>query len=398
MKTFEYVAVDASGNAAAGRAFSPSELQLDRELEARGLTLTKARAVADEPRRRNVRVGRDQLIALTTQLATVHSAGVPLVQGLEGIGKRLEGDDGRLLVNDMVARLRDGAALSEVMGDHPRTFPLVYRSSVQAGEASGALDLVLSRLAKHLEWVRAMRATTLQALIYPALLGAALLGLVVILLTFVLPRIMKLFPGGRADLPSQTRVVLAVSDFFVGNALVLGVGAPLALAALVWTVRRPAGRLAFHRALLSVPKLGRVARQLATSRFASTAATLNSAGCDVFTVLGVSADTCGNAAMSAAFHRAARAIRRGATITEALEREPLCDPLLVQMVSVGEEAGDLGRCLDRLAEYYDEEVPRAVKRFLAFLEPAMLVCAGLVVTYILLASLLPIFSLYENLR
>jgi type II secretory pathway component PulF len=372
-------------------------VELDRDLEGQGLVVTSARVVSSERRARSLRIPRDDLIALTTQLATVSGAGVRIVEGLTGIGERLASPKGRRLVEELVTALRSGASLSEAMDRHPASFPEVYRASVRAGEASGAIDTVLARLARYLEWVRGMRATTVQALIYPAILFVALFGLVLVLLYFVLPRIIGLFPGGRDQLPAQTRLVLSVSDFLTGNWMPLSAGA-IALSVLAAVaLRRPGGRAAVARALMRLPKVGAIARKLATSKFASTASILHQAGCDVFTVLGVAGETCGNAAMAAAFERASAGVRRGLTITQALDREGTVDPLLVQMVGVGEQTGDLDGCLSRLVEYYDEEVPRAVKRFLSFLEPAMLVAAGAVVAFILMAAILPIFDLYETL-
>jgi type II secretory pathway component PulF len=301
------------------------------------------------------------------------------------------------VLGESVLGLEQGQALSEALEAHPRCFPVVYRASVRAGESSGALDVILRRLARHLEWARAMRATTLQALTYPALLGLAIVALLVILISYVLPRILQLYPGGLEDLPSQTRSVIALSDFVRGNGAALLVALVAVGVASSLARRTEMGRIALGRALLAVPRLGRVALQIATSRFASTASILYNAGCDVFTVLHIAGETCGNAALRAGFQRTAEGVRRGLTITESLERERLADPLLIQLVSVGEQTGDLGGSLSKLVEYYDEEIPRLVKRFLGFLEPTILIVSALVVGYILLAALLPIFTLYENL-
>lgn len=397
MKTYAYVAVASDGRRVTGRARADDELTLDRELEGHGLQLCKASAQASTRTRRRRRVPSDELLAITTQLAVTSGAGVPLLQALHGMARRAQSEAGRELLEEIALGLQHGQALSEALEAHPRCFPLVYRASVRAGEASGSLDHVLRRLARHLEWNRAMRATTLQALTYPAFLGLAIVSLVVALLTFVLPRILKLYPGGVQDLPSQTRTVIAISDFLRGNAALLALAAAGAVAALSLARRNATGRVFLGRCLFAIPRLGRVALQIATSRFASTASTLFNAGCDVFTVLDVAGQTCGNAALEAGFRRTAEGVRRGLTITESLEREPLADPLLVQLVSVGEQTGDLGSSLGRLVEYYDEEIPRLVKRFLGFLEPAILLSSALVVGYILLAALLPIFNLYENL-
>lgn len=398
MKDFEYCAVDAGGTLVTTRGRARDVVDLDRELEAAGQTLVRARELRAGWRARRRTLDHGQLLALTTQLATVSSAGVPLVEGLESIGKRLSSQNARELVAEMVDGLRAGDSLSQVIERHPSAFPDLYRHTIVAGEASGALDRVLLRLARYLEWSRTMRATTTQALVYPAFLACAIGGLVVLLLVYVLPKILVLFPGGTADLPFETRVVVAASDFLRGNALVLSIALAVLVASSVACVRTPRGRELFHRALLAIPKLGPLLRQIATSRWASTAGILQSAGCDVFTVLDTANAACGNASLQAAFARSSERVRGGSTITAAFEREDVLDPLLVQMVGVGERSGELDTCLERLVAYYDDEVPRAVKRLLGVLEPLLLVGAGAVVAFILLAALLPIFDLYQAMH
>ncbi len=397
MNTYEYVAVGADGASVSGQAAARDELDLDRELESRGLVLARASIAHSQRKIGSARLSHDDLIALTTQLATIVAAGVHIVEGLEGIGRRLPRAASRLVVEDIVRSLRAGLMLSDALDRHARSFPDVYRASVRAGEASGALDRVLLRLASHMEWARGIRAIAVQALIYPAILMCALVGLIFVLLYFVLPRILTLFPGGRDELPEETKMVMAISSFTVDHiALIVG-GLAALVAGIVALRRRAAGRELIDRAVLEIPRMGRVALQLAVSRFASTAGVLQQAGCDVFTVLNVSGETCGNAALGAAFARVTERVRRGQTITQGLESEPLMDPMLVQMVAVGEKTGELDTCLARLAKYYDDEVPRTVKRFMALLEPLLLLGAGLVVGVILLAALSPIFKLYESI-
>lgn len=397
MKTFEYVAVAADGVLREGKTWAEDEVDLDRDLESDGLTLTRCKVVGGDRGARKLKIKRDELINLTNQLSTVTSAGVRIVDGLEGIGRRLQSESGRDLVEEMVGGLRSGLSLSQVLDRHPKSFPEVYRASVRAGESSGALDKVLTRMSGFLEWSRTMRATTMQAMTYPAILMTAILGLVLVLMNFVLPRLVTMFPGGEEDLPMQTKIVLGASAFMRSNALglVLGVGATVGIFLKVRSTER--GREIWHRALIKVPKFGTVLRQISTARFASTASTLQKAGCDVFEMIGTAGATCGNAALEAAFRRTMEGVRQGMTITQGLEREPLIDPLLIQMIDVGEKTGQLDICLSRLAEYYDAEVPRVVKRFLGFLEPAMLLAAAGIVGFILMAALMPIFKLYDSL-
>ncbi|MSR61028.1 MAG: type II secretion system F family protein [Planctomycetes bacterium] len=398
MQVFEYAAADARGQEVTGVTWARSEEELDKQLGGQGLVLTRARVVADERQRRPLRIAHAELVLLTTQLATVTSAGVPLLEGLSGIRARVEGKNARALLGEMISALEAGEPLSKVMEAYPRTFPSVYRASVVAGESSGALDKVLVRLAAYMEWVRGMRATTLQALIYPSMLMLAVAGLIGVLLFFLLPRLLSLFPGGVEDLPAQTRFVLGLSNALRAHVVLLCLALGALAGAAYWGLRTTSGRAVLDRVLLSLPVLGKVARSIATSKFASTAAILQSAGCDVFTVLEVSGEASGNAAMGAAFTRARERVRSGSPLSEALEAEPLADKLLIQLVAVGEKSGALDRCLERVAAHYDNEIPRSVKRMLALLEPALLLFAGGIVAFILLAALLPMFDVLESMH
>lgn len=396
MQTFEYVAVARDGRHVEGIQHAEDEATLDRALDAKGLVLTSAQVLEGRRSNGKARLSRSELVSLTTQLATVTGAGVPIVEGLEGIGQRMESQRAQDLLEHIVAELRGGRSFSQTLEPYPKVFPAIYTASIRAGESSGALDRILERLAGYLEWARAMRATAVQALIYPAILMAAIGGLIALLLLFVLPRILGLFPEG-AELPWQTQVVMSLSDGLRENLVAAGIATGLSIAGVVWLLRTPRGQLALHRFLLRVPKLGPLVNKLAMSRFASTAATLQEAGCEVFTVLEISAETCGNRAVHEAFERSIQAIRRGKTMSQAFDAEPLIDPLLVQMVHVGEQSGALDMALMKLARHYDEEIPRAVKRFLTLLEPTLLLGAGGIVTFILLAAVLPLFQLYDDI-
>ncbi|MCA9000761.1 MAG: type II secretion system F family protein [Planctomycetes bacterium] len=393
---FNYSAVAANGQVTTGLAVAEDLLELDRFLEGRGLTLTQAKQA-----RNGARVGAKpfktpELVFFTTQMATLLAAGVPILSGLAGVAKRMRTKHGRALVERLVARLEGGCSLTQALDEEPESFPPVYRACVRAGEISGALPEILMRQAKFLEWSRSIRMTTIQALIYPAILVSAICGLIVILLTFVLPRLMALFPGGRDELPVPTQIVMACSDFLTQNFVFLlaGLGGAVVLA---WMIRRSKPlRCWFSKRMLRIPRYGKLAGMLATSRFASTAGTLQAAGCDIGTVLAVSGETCGNAHMEQGFQEVSEKVLRGRSITECLEEMDHADPLLIQMTHIGESSGNLAETLGQLADYYNEEVPRAVKWFLALLEPTILIVAGAVVAFILLATMLPIFSIYDS--
>ncbi|MEL6905389.1 MAG: type II secretion system F family protein, partial [Planctomycetota bacterium] len=303
----------------------------------------------------------------------------------------------RKVVADVVQELERGASLSKALGARPRSFPPIYRASVEAGEAAGAMPLVLQRLADHMEWTRGIRQTMAQALVYPAVLGLAILVLIVTLVTFLVPRIVKMFPGGADELPTQTAHLLALSSFMTSNWPMLIAGALLSGAAFALWVRSDGGRVTFASFLLRIPRIGDVVRMFSIAKFAGTAGTLQNAGCQIGDVIRLGGTACGNARMAKSFEEAGDRIQRGSTISEALGADKRMDPLLLQMVSVGESAGDLGGCLDKLGAHYDRELPRMVKWMLSFLEPLLLVVGGVAVLYCLFAALLPLLDMYERL-
>ncbi|QDV06860.1 Putative type II secretion system protein F [Planctomycetes bacterium Poly30] len=396
LKNWRYDAVGPEGRVQ-GFMKAMDEVDLDRSLAKEGITLVSAKSIKQTPRKENERMVGNDLVIFTTQLATVLSAGVPIVEGMRDLGVRMRSKASRDVIQDVVKELEAGASLSDALSSRPRSFPLIYRSSVQAGEMSGSMPEVLQRLAAHMEWTRSIRQATTQALVYPAILGLAITGLVITLVTFLVPRIVKMFPGGADELPWQTRQVLEISNFLTGNWLFVLLGGALLATAFVLTLRHPKGRLWLSTRLLEFPRIGEVVRMFATAKFAATAGTLQNAGCSVADVIGLAGVACGNARMAASFQRANDEVQRGASISEALGADGRMDPLLLQMVAVGERAGDLGGCLDKLSEHYDRELPRVVKWMLSFLEPAMIVVGGLVVAYTLLAAFLPLLDMYDKL-
>lgn len=397
MPSWDWSAVDARGRRETGSSDAADELALDRELERRGLVLVAARRLDPGAEEDAVRVAPVELAGLTARMATLVRAGVPLVSGLEGLAEREERRGVRVLLAGLARDLRGGSSLSQALEKRPNVFPREYRAAVHAGESSGALAEVLDGLAAHLESKAALWGRARQALVQPFLLACALLGLVVLLVCFLLPRVSALYGANQAALPFETRVLLAASAFLRENGVLFLITAAV-LAAGAWCLRGDERLRRFvHGRLFALPRLGRVLRAIATARFASTAAVLHGAGCDALTLLTVSGEASGNAAFRAATERAAERVARGALFSEALAPEPCVDRLLVQVVAVGEKSGALAPTLKDAARRYEADVPRELARFFAFLEPTLLLVSGVVVAWILLAALLPIFDLYEHL-
>jgi len=396
-RLFEYEACRSDGSRVRGHATATGELELDQTLEREGLTLVSAVPSKAGRGLESVRMPRHDLVAFTNQLATMIQAGVPLLQGLKHIAQHGRSRAARRVVDSILRHIESGASLSDALAAHPAVFPETYVAMVRSGEMSGALPEVLRRQGAYLDWMREVRGITQQALIYPTALLLAITGLVIILITFLIPRLVGLFPGGHEDLPSQTKFVMAVSDFaranwkgFIGLALA---GA----AAHVVMLRVPRTRVQLSQLLLRIPRLGRLVDMLAVARFATTAASLHKSGCDIIKTLEIASGASGNAFMRSRFGLVLERVRGGATIHEAMDDTGGLDPYLVQLIGVGEASGSLGDCLEYIADSYNAEVPRVVKWTLGLIEPMVLIVGGIVVALLLLAAILPIFKIYETL-
>jgi type II secretory pathway component PulF len=396
-RIFEYRARRSDGQVVTGREVARDELELDRRLEREGLLLTACQPVQRGGRARAAKLSRQDLFAFTSQLGTVLSAGIPIVQGLREMHRRARGTVARASIQAILEDLQAGESLSSALEQQPRSFPSVFRSAVRAGEQSTQLPEVLKSQAAHLAWVREIRGMATQALVYPAVLAVAILGLILILVTFLVPRLTRLYPGGVEDLPEQTRFVMALASGAEAHWKLLCLGLLGAAGLGVMALRQPVVAAALARLLSGIPRLGVLMRQLAMSRFAKTSALLHSAGVEVVTTLELAGEASGNPYYQAAFKRATERVQRGSTLADALDKEPCMDPFLVQLVGIGEASGDLSGSLHHLVESYEAEIPRTVKYALSLIEPGILVLGGGVVLYVLLAALLPIVTLYEKL-
>lgn len=396
-RIFEYSARRSDGQLVQGREVARDELELDRRLEREGLLLTDCRSVQRGGRARTAELSRQELFAFTAQLGTILSAGIPIVQGLREMHRRARGRVAKASIQAILEDLEAGEPLSSALEQQPRSFPAIFRASIRAGEQSTKLPEVLKAQASHLAWVREIRAMATQALVYPAILSLAILGLVAILVTFLVPRLTKLYPGGVEDLPAQTRQVMSIADAIRTHWVLGSVCAAALLLASVVALRRPGPAQAAARLASGIPRVGPLLRQLAMSRFAKTAALLHEAGVEMVSTLRLATEACGNPYYRAAFERATQRVQRGSTLAEALEQEACMDPFLLQLVGIGEASGDLSTTLGHLVESYEAEIPRTVKWALSLVEPAILVLGGGLVLYVLLAALLPIVTLYEKL-
>jgi general secretion pathway protein F len=342
------------------------------------------------------RVPARDLLTFTQQLSTLLDAGIPLEKGLGilvdlSVSARL-----RSIVQDVAQSVRSGSTLADALSrHHPRPFSRLYINTVRAGEKGGVLEGALRRLAEHLEATRELRDALTSALIYPALLLSVGVGAVVFLMTFVLPRFAVIFADLGQGLPLPTRVLLGMSRGLVDYWWVLA----LALLAIVlsWQLltRSEAGRVAVDRWMLGMPILGPVFRKLEVGRFARTLGTLLHSGVPLLSALGVAREVAGNRVLALALGAVQEGAKRGDGLARPMAETGAFPPLAIHMVRVGEETGRLEDMLGRVATAYEMEIRVAVRRFIALLEPVIILLVGLVVLGIVLSILLAILSINE---
>ena len=335
---------------------------------------------------------RDQGV-FTRQFATMINAGLPLVQCLNILGQQSDNPYFKKVVLEVMASVEGGSTLAEAMGKHPRVFNKLYVNMVGAGEAGGVLDVIFQRLAVYLEKAEALRRKVKGAMTYPAIVLFVAGGATTFMLLFIIPTFAKMFSDFGADLPLPTKIVLMLSNFLKMWWWALagaGAGGVFALKAYY---KSPRGRVVLDTLMLKVPVLGSVVRRASVARFTRTLGTLISSGVPILDGLEITARTAGNAVVENAILMTRGSISEGNTIAEPLRQCEVFPPMVVQMIAVGEQTGALDEMLNKIADFYDDEVDAAVEQLTAIIEPAMIVIMGVVVGGMLVAMYLPMFKL-----
>ncbi len=387
-----------SGQIIEGVYSAETEARLRHELEEKGLyvlSLHPKGAVAGLslrlPQQRRI-PSRDFLV-FNQELATLLKAGMPLVQSLELLKRRVETPTFRAVLDDVHEKVRSGTALSEAFAAHGDLFPSVYTASLFAGERSGSLDTVLRRYVDYSRVIATLKRKTLSALVYPAILVTLALGLVALIIVKVVPAFSDFYQSFGAQLPFVTMMIVRISEFIRGQILlvVIALGAAAAFA-FVW-LRDQKNRSRFDHVLLRVPMLGPIAAKFSTSQMARTLATLLSGGLPLVNALDIASKSIGNRFMANQLDVVNARVREGESFATALAARGVFPEVAVKMAEVGESTGALTEMLNTVADFFDEEISTNMERFVTLVEPALLVIMGIVIAGLLLALYMPLFQL-----
>ncbi|HEX4346467.1 MAG TPA: type II secretion system F family protein [Vicinamibacterales bacterium] len=334
-----------------------------------------------------------EFLVFNQELATLLKAGMPLVQSLDLLKRRVETPTFKTVLNDVHERVRSGTALSDAFAVHGALFPSVYVASLLAGERSGSLDTVLRRFVEYTKIINTVKRKTISALVYPAILVTLALALVAIIVLRVVPSFSDFYQSFGAQLPLMTRVIVTVSDAIRHQfAIILAVIAAVVVGFIAW-VRQPGQKTRLDHAILSLPMLGEVAQKFATSQMSRTLATLLGGGLPLVNALDIATKSMGNQYMAQQLRIVTERVKEGASFASSLESRGVFPEVAVKMAEVGESTGALQEMLNTVADFYDEEISTNMERFVTLIEPSLLVIMGIVVAGLLLALYAPLFQL-----
>lgn len=394
MPVFEYKGKTLGGAAVAGELKAKSQAELQRILRGNKILVTSiARKSSQISIRVRMRIKKIHISRFTRQFATMIGAGLPMVQCLEILSQQSESPELREIIDKVRESVQSGSTLADALSRHKKAFDDLYVSMVDAGEIGGALDQILLRLATYREKADALARKVRGALVYPAVIVTVAIGVTFVMLTYIVPVFARMFEGLGAELPAPTQMVLKLSSFLRGNILT---GTILFVSLFFfyrWYSKTDKGRLLIDKVKLRAPLLGSLLRKTAISRFTRTLGTLISSGVSILDALEITAKTAGNRVIQDAIKRSVVSIAEGETITHPLKETGVFPPMVTQMISVGEKTGGLDEMLQKIADFYDEEVDAAVAALTSIIEPVIIVLMGLVIGAILIAMYLPMFDI-----
>jgi general secretion pathway protein F len=406
MSGFEYSALDAKGRETRGVVEADTERHARSLLRERGLAplavegIRAAAAAQSRFRERFSRPGlsRGGLALVTRQFATLVRAGLTIEECLNVLIEQSDSAGAKRLLAAVRARILEGQSLSRGLADYPGSFPQIYRAMVEAGEQSGRLGDVLERLADYTENREALRDKVIIAFIYPVLVTLVAFAVVTLLLVYVVPQVTRVFANLGQALPLVTRILIAMSDFVRASGAVWLAGLVVAFIAARLLLRDEARRHRWHRWLLRVPLIGRLIRGVNAARFADTLGILTASGVPLLASLQSSAAVLTNLPMRAAVDEAVRRVREGGALAPALGAAKLFPPLVIHLIASGEATGRLDTMLARAAEAQSRELENWVRGLTALLEPLLILAMGMVVLFVVVAILLPIFEMNQLIR
>ena len=427
MPNFRYTALDQNGAEKTGFITADNKIAAMEMVRSQGLLVrecvesTKAEAKAAEKKkatkkggkgakkekksgRAGAKVKQKEMMVFTRQLATLIDAGLPLHQSLNVLSKQEPNPDLRATIGALGESVQGGSTFSEALGAYPKMFNKLFVNMVKAGELGGVLEVVLKRLAEYQEKANRLRGKVVSAMVYPIIILVISVGILVFLMLAIVPKFKEMFEGQNMELPALSQFVFNFSDHCINddiipvvpNAFVFIVLLVAACIGVGFWKKTPKGARVMDRFMLKIPKLGHLNKVSAVTRFSRTFGTLVASGVPILQALLITRDTAGNVIVADAITKIHDSVREGESIVTPMSACDVFPPMMISMVDVGEETGQLPDMLLKVAEVYDEEVDNAVSALTAMLEPLMIVFLAVVVGGIVLAMFMPMMEIIKN--
>lgn len=400
MAFYTYRAIDGTSTMSTGKLAARNQIELEQKLSMQGMTLIEAEStgIFDFVRQRGPNFSDQDLLNFTFLLHLIITSGIPLLSGLMDLAQNREKKKVSLVAGIIHEKVESGRSLSSAMQDHPSLFPYYYVQMVKAGESSGNLDAILGDLMKYIQWQIEFRKTVRSAVVYPSIVLGAVVMLVVLLFTFVFPRLLHILTGLNVALPIQTRVVVGIADFFNHYFPYIVAGLFSAFVLLRIWMNTEAGRRVFDGFLLSLPLAGELVKKINLSRYFKALATLYSAGISMEQTFTIASGVVRNSVMHAGLSRVTESVMGGEGIAPAMQKSGLFPSLIVDMVAIGEKTGNFDSVALRAGNIFDREVPEVFKRIMTYVEPLIIVMLGGLVLFVLLSVFLPIYKIVGGIR
>lgn len=393
MGAYHYQALTKKGSLDKGVIEADSGRQARQVLRDRGLTPIEIRPLVKFSHKKHL--SASDLALFTRQLATLLSAGIPVEESLSGVSEQTEKVKVRELIVAVRTKVREGYSLAQAMSEYPDAFPELYCATVGAGEQTGRLDTVLEKLADYTENQQTTRQKIQQALIYPSVMIVVSAGIIGFLLAFVVPGIIDVFSQSGQSMPQMTIILIAISHFIQSFGLYSLAGFVILLLIFKKSLHNPVIKYSWHKLLLKLPICSYLVKSTNVARYIHTFCILFAAGVSVLETMKVASGLINNLVMRKAFETATFRVREGTSISLALKETGFLSPMAVHLIGSGEKSGHIADMMERAASQLDYEVKRLIETALTLLEPMVILLMGAVVLFIVLATLLPVFSMEQ---
>lgn len=399
MALYTYKAINATGRMVQGRLDAINVIDLEMRLKRMDLDFVNGDLVKSSGLLNRINVTRPELINFCFHLEQLTRAGVPIIESLNDLRDSMENPRFREVITGMVESVEGGKTLSQALGEHPMVFDDVFISLVRAGEATGTLPGVLENLVESLKWQDELAAHTKKLVMYPAFLGTVVVAITLFMMLYLVPKMASFIRNMGQELPTQTKILIATSNFFVDYWYIV-IFAPILAGIGIWALvqTNPQARYRFDEFKLGIPYIGEILRKIILSRFAAVFAMMYQSGITILDSIKSCEDVVGNLVIRDALRKVGGLIGEGQNVTAAFHDAGLFPPLVIRMLRVGESTGELDKALRNVSYFYNRDVRESIERVQSLIEPVMTVTIGLILGWIMLAVLGPIYDIITQLK